>query len=128
MNKNQSKLQKQNDEGQIAVFQKQEFSGPVPHPEIVEKYEKILPGAAKNIFENWNKQVEHRQHLEKEVINSDIKKSKIGLFLGFIIVMTAIVGGIITALQGQLLFGGGITFTGLAFIVIAFVTNKFPKK
>ena len=41
--------------------------------------------------------------------------------------MTAIGGGIWAALLGQTFFGGGVTFSGLALIVLAFVAIRFRK-
>ncbi len=69
----QTTPQSEEERGILAFQRKEEhFSGPVPHPEIIREYESIYPGAAKQIFENWNKQVEHRQELEGLVIRSDL--------------------------------------------------------
>jgi uncharacterized membrane protein len=114
-----------NKSGKIVQIEKSEmFSGPVPHPEIIERYEKIYPGAAKMIFEEWDNQVKHRQGIEKSVIKTDNLKSLLGVFFGFIIAMTTILGGIYTAVQGKPFLGGALSFTGLAMLVTAFITNK----
>ncbi len=114
-----------NKNGHIIKVEKSEmFSGPVPHPEIIERYEKIYPGAAKMIFEEWDNQVKHRQGIEKSVIKTDNLKSLLGVFFGFIIAMTTILGGIYTVIQGKPFLGGALSFTGLAILVTAFITNK----
>ncbi|MDO8505026.1 MAG: DUF2335 domain-containing protein [bacterium] len=122
--------QNSNSDKQALIFaQKAEmFSGPIPQPEIIEKYEKILPGAAKEIFGNWGKQVTHRHHIEKVVVWSDSIKSVGGLILGFIVVMGAIGGGVYTALKGQILFGGGLSLAGLAMLATAFISNRKAKQ
>ena len=114
-----------NNNGQIVRLQKSEtFSGPVPPPEVIEKYERILPGAAERIFTNWEKQTEHRHNLESRVVKTDNLKSILGVVFGFIAVMGAIWGGVYTALHGYTLFGGGLSLAGLAMLVTAFVTSR----
>ena len=110
-------------------FQKSEmFAGPVPHPEIVEKYEKIYPGATKIIFEEWDRQVKHRHHIEKSVVLTDNVKSILGVIFGFIVVIVAIGGGVYTAINGLPLFGGGLSLVGLAMLVVAFITGRKRKE
>jgi len=109
------------------VVQAQHFSGPLPHPAILEQYEKIVPGAAERILQKFESQSEHRQKLESSVVWVDNFKSIAGLFLGFIIAMTTIVGGIVCALKGKPLLGGTLSFAGLAILVAAFITNKITE-
>ncbi len=58
MTENRSKspqLNDANDSNKIIGFAKTEiFSGPVPTPEVIERYEKIYPGAAKIISDKWD--------------------------------------------------------------------------
>ena len=109
----------------LIKYEKSEmFAGPVPHPEIIERYEKIYPGAAKIIFEKWDSQVKHRHNLEKSVVWADNLKSILGVIFGFIAVMAAIGGGVYIALNGQQLFGGGLSLFGLAMLATAFITNR----
>ena len=41
------------------------FSGPLPPPEALERYEQVLPNAAERIFRLWEDEVEHRRNLEQ---------------------------------------------------------------
>lgn len=130
MNENQNKPQFcDNDrKEQVLQIQKAEmFSGPVPPPEIIEKYERIYPGAAKIIFEEWDGQVKHRHHIEKGIVWTDNIKSILGVIFGFLAVMAAISGGVYTAISGLQLFGGGLSLAGLAMIATAFITSRKRK-
>ena len=98
------------------------------HPEIIERYEKIYPGAAKMIFEEWDNQVKHRQGIEKSIIKTDNFKSILGIILGFCVVIVAIFAGVYTALRGLPLFGGGLSLAGLAMLVTAFITSRKKNK
>lgn len=97
------------------------FSGPLPHPKILEGYEKILPGSAERIFAMAEKQSDHRQDLEKEVVKSNTIDSKLGIGSAFVIGLTGVIGGIIVILNGAALAGTFITGGSLAAIVTSFV-------
>jgi hypothetical protein len=54
------------------------FSGPLPHPEDLAKYEQVLPGSADRIISMAEQQAEHRRNLEKSVILSNVALQKWG--------------------------------------------------
>ena len=66
-----------------------EFSGPLPHPAILAKYDEIVPGSADRIIKMAENQSIHRRDMEKMVIKSDIINSKLGLVFGLIIGLAA---------------------------------------
>ncbi len=119
-----NKIQKvENKEGQI--LQLEHFSGPLPHPAILEKYNQIVPGAADRIIKKFEAQTEHRHRIENRVIWVDSVKSILGLIFAFLIAMTAIVGGLYSVLHGYSFLGGSLSFAGLAILVAGFITNRF---
>ena len=98
------------------------FSGPLPHPEILQKYDEILPGAAERIIKMAEQQAEHRRSMEQQAIKSDIKNSGLGIWCGVIIGISGIIGGIMVAIFGkQPLFGGILSFATLASLVGVFI-------
>jgi uncharacterized membrane protein len=100
------------------------FSGPLPPPEILQRYNEIVPGAADRIIKMAESQHDHRQALEKSVVDSNVFSQKIGLSLGFVIAMTAICGGIWLSAIGK--SGSGLTaiIGALAALVGVFVYGK----
>jgi uncharacterized membrane protein len=70
------------------------FSGPIPPPQVLERYDQICPGAASRILAMAEKQAEHRRAMEKKVVDSNCSSQKWGLVFGFIIAMTVVIGGI----------------------------------
>src|SRR3990167_1317930 len=82
----------------IAVNHQEQFSGPIPHPSLLQKYNEIVPGAAERILVMGEQQSKHRMELEKDVIESDIKKSEQGQKYAFRI---AILGLVIAAWLGS---------------------------
>ena len=85
-----NKIQKGNSNNGIFVRQPTSFSGPLPPPEVLEKFERVSPGAAKIIVDMAKNQSEHRQGLENRVIDSGINNSKLGLIFGLTIGMVGI--------------------------------------
>ena len=130
MNENLSKQPQDNDgaKQQIILHKEEMFAGPVPHPEIIDNYERIYPGAAKIIFENWDSQVKHRHGLEKSVVQTDNLRSILGVTFGFVVALGAIGGGVYTALNDHPIFASGLSLAGLAMIVTAFITSRERKR
>jgi len=104
------------------------FSGPLPPPEELAKYEQILPGSANRIISMAEQQSSHRQELEKTVIGANARTQTWGLVSAFIIAMTAIGGGIWLSARGM--SGAGLTsiITALAALVGVFVFGKSQQK
>ena len=117
------------DNHQAAIIQQSvSFSGPLPHPDILKKFDDVYPGAAKIIVDMAKGQSEHRQDLEKNVIASDIKNSRLGLYFGFLIGMTGIIAGAIIVFSGQVIAGEIFSAISLGSLVSTFVYGSQGRK
>lgn len=105
-----------------------EFSGPLPHPEILEGYERVLPGSADRILSMAENEGEHRRTIEKTIVKTDIIRSYLGLGSGFIIALVGLGGSIYLGINDKPwasgIMGAG-TVTGL---VTVFVVGEKPRK
>lgn len=99
----------------------QSFSGPLPHPEILRKFDEVVPGAAERIIKMAEDQSFHRKELEKKVIDSDIARSKWGQILGFVIAIAGLGVSAIVAVYGNAIVGGIISVGTLASLVGVFM-------
>lgn len=99
----------------------QSFSGPLPHPDILKKFDEVVPGAAERIIKMAELQSEHRRELEKKVINSGIVREKWGQNLGFIIAVIGLGASALIAIYGSPVVGGIIGFGTLASLVGVFM-------
>lgn len=104
------------------------FSGPLPPPELLERYNQVLPGAAERIIAMAEKQSSHRQNIEKEVISGNVFSQKMGLILGFALAMTAIAGGIWLASKGMATEGLAMILSALAAPAGVFVYAKHQQR
>ena len=120
MNEDKTSQNQSNDRGMV-VHQMQAFSGPLPHPDILKRFDEVVPGAAKRILTMAEEQSLHRRTLERKVIDSDIARSKWGQILGFCIAIAGLVASSFIAVYGSAVTGGVIGAGTLASLVWAFM-------
>jgi uncharacterized membrane protein len=75
---------------QIAISIARSFSGPLPHPDILAEYERILPGCAHRIMTAFENQSRHRMSLESHAVQEQLSQSGRGQILGGIIVFASL--------------------------------------
>ena len=77
----------------LAVITKMSFSysrqGPLPPPQELAEYDRILPGSADRIIASSERQLNHRISIEQQTISSQNKQSGLGQIFGFIIAIVA---------------------------------------
>lgn len=100
------------------------YSGPLPPPEALARYNEILPGAADRIIAMAERQSQHREEIETAVINGNIQEQKRGTRYGFIIAMTVAIGSIYLLATGHAITGSITLFSDLGSLVGVFVYGK----
>lgn len=100
------------------------FSGPLPPPEALERYNQTLPGLAERIIVMAESQHSHRLQLEKEVVHSNVSAQKLGTILGFVVAMTTVLGGMWLVHEGKSGEGLAAILTALASLVGVFFYSK----
>lgn len=100
------------------------FSGPLPPPELLVKYNDATPGAADRIIAMAEKQSSHRQELEKAVIEANCSTQRTGPVFGFIICMTAILGGVYLIHSGKSPEGLTSIISALASLATVFILGR----
>lgn len=103
-------------------------SGPLPPPEILLSYDKIVPGAGKTIVGMAENEAKHRHKIDNDVVDLEREKIKsrafahlMGMSCALIFGLSVIGGGIYlisTGFKGEGLFisGGTLTIIILAFL------------
>jgi uncharacterized membrane protein len=104
------------------------FSGPLPPPDALERYNQIVPGAAERIIAMAESQHTHRQALEKHVIHSNISAQRLGTVLGFVVAMTVVIGGMYLIHEGKSGEGLAAILTALASLVGVFLYSKHEQR
>ncbi len=81
------------------------YSGPLPKPDDLIKYNQAYPDAAKIILEGFQKQSEHRMELEKIVVSGNSRRANRGQLFAFILAVVIICFGGTLLLLGKELEG-----------------------
>ena len=70
------------------------YQGPLPPPEMLERYNQVLPNGADRIVSMAESQMRHRHGLESIVINGNVKAQSRTQLFAFLLGVLAIGGGI----------------------------------
>ena len=111
----------QRQQAQAGSQVKAEFSGPLPPPDALEKYESVSPGAAERIIAMAETQSSHRHELEKSLVDSEYKQASKGQICAATLGALAIISGAIAGILGAQWTGsvmGGLVVVGLVYALI----------
>jgi uncharacterized membrane protein len=114
-------------EGFSLTLTEKSHSGPIPDPESLSQYNSIITNGADRIMKMAENQQIHRIDIEKKAIKSQTSQSNKGQWMGFIIAIICLIGGVFLSVNGYKDIGLtllGTTVLGLASI---FVLNKILK-
>lgn len=113
----------------------QAFSGPLPPPELLGKYESLCPGSADRIIRLAEDEAEHRRSIEQAVVRSemeqvirDSREAQRGQYCALLITLAAIGAGAYTALAGHEIAGSIIGVGGIGSIVTSFLIGRHAAK
>jgi uncharacterized membrane protein len=104
------------------------YLGPLPNPETLARFEQIVPGSAARIMNMAESQTIHRQFLEKTVIQAGVQKSWWGLWTGFVIGMTGIIGAVVLGVYDHPIVGGILGSGTIVSLVSVFVIGSKGKR
>jgi uncharacterized membrane protein len=111
------------------IFQEKTISvDRLPPPETLQKYEHIMPGFAKQILNNAEKQTQHRIDIEKKTLNSNIIKAFAGLIFGFLMGIFGMGGGFYLTIKGYNVIGFIFTSSTLVTLVMTFIYGSQSKR
>ena len=104
------------------------WSGPIPPPGDIERYEAVLPGATDRILTMAEKAQSHRHdrammslETEKMVASEDSKRSYLGVVSALLISLICIGGGLYLIFAGQAWAGIALVGFDLAGLVAVFI-------
>jgi uncharacterized membrane protein len=112
------------------------FTGPIPHPSVLQEYNDVLPGLAERIVTMAEAEATHRHEMDREVarqneliIKEEFCERRIGQFLGLGIAVLTISAAIFAIAHGAekaAMVIGGATVVGLATVFVVGRIKKEP--
>ena len=105
-----------------------QWFSPYPPPEILQGYDKVVPGFAERVVREVEKQSEHRQKLESQVVLADIKKSYLGMALGFVVALAGLAAAVVCVWHGGQVAGAVIGTVDLVALVGIFIYGSQQRR
>jgi len=113
--------------GQSHIASFSSYSGPIPPPEYLIHYEKMVPGIAKRFLEEPRLEAEHRRALERKMVETQIKMAGRGQLMAFSLAIVCVIGSFAAIFSGHSLLGLGALFLSIGAFIGVFIYGKNQK-
>jgi uncharacterized membrane protein len=110
------------------VTQSVSFSGPLPHPALLAKYNEVIANGAERIMAMAERQSAHRESLEAQVVAGNVASQARGSHYAFIICLVTIVGGFVLIGMGKNILGISAVIGSLATLAGVFIIARREQK
>lgn len=97
---------------------------PLPPPDILSRYDEIVPGATDRLLRMVEDESSHRRKLENRQLDSEIAEAHRGQWMAFVITVFTIAIGAYTALQGAQIPGALIGTGGVIGLAAVFIYGR----
>lgn len=104
------------------------YSGPVPPPEILEKYKSSVADGPERIMGMAERQSAHRIRIESLVIGKQQLQSQVGQWMAFVIVLVLAAMAYSLAMNGQTAVAITIFSATIVGVAALFITGKLSMK
>ena len=108
----------------VITIQREMYSGPIPHPQLLAEYERLQPGSTDRFLKLAEQQQIHRMELEKQAISSQLKSNERGQLFGFILSSLVITAGIVLFVVGMPWLGVVLIAGIIAVLAVLFLRGK----
>lgn len=108
----------------IQAIKQESFSGPIPRPELLQKYDEVQHGFAERIVSMAERQFDHRISCEDKVVAGSVAESKRGQNYGLIVALSFLAAAVFLGYFGHDWLAGCLGCSTLVALVTVFVTNK----
>jgi len=108
----------------VMVGHQEAWSGPLPPPEILARFDQAVPGSAGRIITMAESQQQHRIEVERSVAVQETQIKRDGLNFAYRLAVIGLLGAVATALVTQNPYAVGIIVGGG---LITLVTRFIPR-
>lgn len=112
----------------IQAIRQESFSGPIPHPELLQKYDEVKPGFAERIVSMAERQLDHRINCEDKMVDGSVDESKRGQNYGLIVALLFLAAAVFLGYFDHDWLAGVLGGGTLVALVTVFVTHKHGDK
>ena len=113
---------------QTVIHKIESYKGPLPHPDILKKYDEIDPSFSKIIFQHFEKEQNHRHSIDNKSIDGAIKSDKRAQWMAFILSFLIITTGVVATFCGYEIFGASAVGFNIAGLIAAYLKGRTSNK
>lgn len=110
------------------VEQQYSYEGVLPHPSIMEGYEKFYPKTTQKLIDSYINESEHRRRLEVKMVECEIKNTSRGMNYALIVVLITVIGACLSAYLNSTIIGSIIGVGGMATLAYTFIQGRKQKQ
>lgn len=111
----------------ISISEQHSFSGPLPAPEDLEKYDRIVPGAAERILKMAEKEMEHRHSNENSLTKGIVWTTALSIVFAFFVAIALAVLSFYLAYKGSYATCASVAVGSIAAVISAFMYKSRNK-
>lgn len=104
------------------------FQGPLPAPDVLIRYNDAVPNGAERILTMAETQANHRQQIERDVVQGNIRAQARAQHYGLIIIMSVLMIGAWLMAEGKDAYGFGAIIGALASLVGVFMWGRYRQE
>ena len=113
--------------GQV-IAAAQQFSGPIPPPEVFEKYGYVIPDAPERILKVFELDSQHTREMQKAALEAETKRDSRAQWMAFSIMLAALGLTALAVIYGNaasgIITGLATMFLGLRVLFVSKSSNK----
>ena len=99
----------------------------LPNPEILESYNYVVEGSAKQIIDMFEREQIHRHEWEEKALRIHMISTVLGQFLGFLIAIAIFISASIIGVYGDKVLSAGIWVFGMSLVVMSALVWAYAK-
>ncbi|MHB1095572.1 MAG: DUF2335 domain-containing protein [Gemmatimonadaceae bacterium] len=100
------------------------YAGMLPHPNHLERFEKLQPGATDRLIRMVEGQATHRQAMERKFLNFNGTAQVLGVVIAGLFLLSAVAGGVYLLHDGKTLQGFGAMLAGIVPVAVTFLKQR----
>lgn len=105
-------------------YRSMEYSGPIPHPQLLREFNDVIPDGANRIMIMAEKQSEHRRNLEEKIVNANNRDSLLGIIFALVIALVIVGSGTFLLFNDKEVSGMGLLLSGIGTFITVFIVGK----
>jgi len=113
---------------ELRITTVQQFSGPLPHPDLLKGYNGAFPGCAERVMAMAERQSAHRQQLERIVVEGNCNAQTRGQWFAFILAFVIICGGVYLLAKGKSVEGFAAIIFAVGSLIAVFIYGRTEQR